>query len=158
MSKNKDISKTDRALSPFEDMEKRFASMFHRGGLFPFFDRPHLWDNWSPFEGKTPSVDMIDKKDKILIKAELPGVNKEDIDVSVTDHTVTIRGTTSSDEEEEKGSYYRHEISTGSYERVLAIPGNVDTSKVKAKFRNGMLKLTLPKTEKATDSTKITVE
>ena len=72
MAKSKDIKKPDKGeahvLTPFEEMEKRFASMFHRGGLFPLLERPHLWDNWSQFEGKMPSVDMIDKKDKIIIK------------------------------------------------------------------------------------------
>lgn len=163
MAKSKDIKKSDKGeiahvLTPFEEMEKRFASMFHRGGLFPLLERPHLWDNWSLFEGKMPSVDMIDKKGKIIIKAELPGVDKKDVDVSVTDHTVTIKGTTSTDEEEEKGNYYRREISSGSFERVLAIPGNVDTENVKAKFRNGVLKLTLPKTDKESNNTKVSVE
>ena len=163
MAKANDIKQSDKGekahiMTPFEEMEKRFSSMFHRSGLFPLLERPHLWENWSLFEGKMPSVDMIDKKDKIIIKAELPGVDKKDIDVSVTDHTLTIKGTTSTDEEEEKGDYYRHEISAGSFERVLVIPANVDTENVKAKFRNGVLKLTLPKTDKASNNTKVSVE
>jgi len=111
MVKSKSIKKAGKAikqkveptqtLSPFEEMERKFASMFHRGGLFPLRDTPHLFENWSPFEGKMPSVDMLDHKDKILIKAELPGVDKKDVDVSVSDHAVTIKGKTSTDEEEE---------------------------------------------------------
>jgi HSP20 family protein len=137
-------------LSPFEEMEREFEAMFNRRGLFPFRMR-------SAVEGKMPSVDMIDQKDNILIKAELPGVDKKDLDISVTNKTVTIKGKTSSDKKEEKGNYYRREISSGSYERVLTIPANVDSSKAKAKFRDGMLELTLPKTEK-TQSKKISVE
>jgi len=137
-------------LSPFEEMEREFDSMLQRRGLFPFRFR-------SVFEGKTPSVDMIDQKDNILIKAELPGVDKKDLDVSVTDRTVTIKGKTSSEKKEEKGNYYRREISSGSYERVLTIPANVDSSKAKAKFRDGVLELTIPKTGK-TGGKKVNVD
>jgi HSP20 family protein len=143
-------SKTSQILSPFEEMEREFDSMLQRRGFFPF----HFG---SAFEGKSPSVDMIDQKDSVLIKAELPGVDKKDLEVSVTDRTVTIKGKTSSDKKEEKGNYYRREISSGSYERVLTIPANVDSSKAKAKFRDGMLELTLPKTGK-TKGTKLNVE
>lgn len=147
-----------QALSPFDEMEGKFASMFHRGGLFPLRDGLHLFENWSPFEGKMPSVDMIDHKDKVLIKVELPGVDKKDVDVSVSDHAVTIKGKTSTDEEEEKGDYYRREITSGTFERVLAIPGNIDSSKVKARFRNGVLKVALPKSKTdKTNNTKVTV-
>jgi len=143
-------SKPAQILSPFEEMEREFDAMLRRRSLFPFRFS-------SVFEGKTPSVDMIDQKDSVLIKAELPGVDKKDLDVSVTDRTVTIKGKTSSEKKEEKGNYYRREISSGSYERVLTIPADVDSSKAKAKFRDGLLELTLPKTGK-TKGTKVNVE
>lgn len=139
-----------KALSPFEAMERDFEMMLHNRHLFPFHGR-------TAFSGKMPSVDMIDQKDHILIKAELPGVDKKDLEISVSDKTVTIKGKTSSDKKEEKGNYYRREISSGSYERVLSIPANVDSSKAKAKFRDGMLELTLPKTGKSA-SKKINVD
>jgi HSP20 family protein len=143
-------TKPSQILSPFEEMEREFDSMLQRRGLFPFHFR-------SAFEGKSPSVDMVDQKDSILIKAELPGVDKKDLDVSVTENTVTIKGKTSSEKKEEKGNYYRREISSGSYERVLTIPANVDSSKAKAKFRDGLLELTIPKTGKS-KGTKVNVE
>lgn len=139
-----------KALSPFEEMEREFDRMFSRTGLFPFHFGFNMPRTLKAFEGKTPSVDMIDQKDNILIKAELPGVDKKDLDISVTDKTVTIKGSTKSEKKEEKGDYFHREISTGSYERVLALPGNVDSSKAKAKFNDGVLELTLPKTEKKT--------
>jgi HSP20 family protein len=85
----------------------------------------------------------------VIVKAELPGVDKKDLDISVTQNTVTIKGTTSHEEKEEKGDYYRCEMSHGSYSRTLSLPADVDEKKSKAKFKNGVLELTLPKLKKS---------
>ncbi len=139
-----------RALNPFEEMERLFESSFPRGWMHPF---QLNWPSWSekmaPFEGKTPSVDVIDRENEVVIKAELPGVDKKDLEISVTRNTVAINGTTSHEEKEEKGDYYRSEISRGSYSRRLALPADVDEDKAKAQFKDGVLTLTLPKVEKA---------
>jgi HSP20 family protein len=149
-SNKKVKSSTTKALSPFEQMEHDFEMLLRHRGLFPLHGR-------TAFSEKMPSVDMIDQKDSILIKAELPGVDKKDLDISVTDKTVTIKGKTSSNKKEEKGNYYRREISSGSFERVMTIPSNIDSSKARAKFRDGLLELTLPKTEKS-KGTKVSIE
>ena len=101
------------------------------------------------FEGKTPKVDVVERDKEIIINAELPGVDKKDLDISVTNNSVTIKGTTSHEDKEEKGDYYRCEISQGSYSRTLSLPAEVDEEKAKAKFKNGILKLTLPKLKKS---------
>lgn len=151
-NKNKqDIQKVEptHALSPFEQMEKMFERSFPNGWLHPFqFDWPSF-SKMKAFEGKTPSVDVIEKDDEIIVKAELPGVDKKDLDISVTNNTVTIKGSTSQEEKEEKGDYYRCEITEGSYSRTLSLPAEVDEEKTKAKFKNGILKLTLPKLKKS---------
>lgn len=167
MSKNKEAVKVkhgkgkkgwaSKMLSPFDDMDREFESLFRRGWRHPLLGGFNDWQGEPAFEGKVPSVDVIDQDDQVLIKAELPGIDKKDVDISVTDETVSIKAKTSSEKEEEKGDYYRREISQGSYERVLAIPANVDSSKAKAKFRDGMLELSLPKTEKS-NRKKVTVE
>lgn len=137
------------ALSPFEEMERMFEQNFSRGWMHPFqFDWPSF-SKMKAFEGKTPSVDVIEKDDEIIVKAELPGVDKKDLDISVTNNTVTIKGTTSHEEKEEKGDYYRCEISRGSYSRTLSLPAEVDEDKTKAKFKNGILNLTLSKLKKS---------
>jgi HSP20 family protein len=109
------------------------------------------WPSWpegtAPFEGKTPKVDVIDRDKEVIVKAELPGVDKKDVDVSVTRNTVTIKGTTSHEEKEEKGDYYRCEMSRGSYSRTVMLPADVAEDKASAKFRDGVLELTLPKLE-----------
>ncbi len=143
-----DIKKVDpsKSVSPFEEMERMFDNYFSRGWLRPFhFDWPSFPKAVAPFEGKTPSVDVIDRDSEIVVKAELPGVDKKDLDISVTRNTVTIKGTTSHEEKEEKGNYYRCEMSRGSYSRTLTLPAEVDETKSKAKFKDGVLELTLPK-------------
>lgn len=100
----------------------------------------------APFEGKMPSVDVIECDNEIVVKAELPGVDKKDLDVSVTSNSVTIKGgATHHEEKEEKGDYYRSEISRGSYSRILSLPAEVDENKTQSTFKDGILKLTIPK-------------
>lgn len=135
-----------RAVSPFEQMDRVFDDFFGRGWLRPFrFERPML----SEFDWKLPKVDVMDRKDDVVVRAEMPGVKKEDIEVSVSGNTLTIKGESKHEEKEEKGDYWRCEISRGAFSRTLALPAEVDESKVKAEMKNGVLELTLPKVEKA---------
>lgn len=139
-----------RAISPFDDMEQFFENFFSRGWMQPFhYDWPTFGKGMKPFEGKTPKVDVIERDDEILVKAELPGVDKKDLDISVTKNTVTIKGKTSHEDKEEKGDYYRCEMSRGEYSRTMALPSDVNEDKAKAKFKDGILELTIPKTEKS---------
>ncbi len=138
-------SRPARALDPFEEMERLFGSFYPRGWLRPFRSEWPAWGEMKAFGGKIPSVDLIERDKEIIVKAELPGVDKKDLDISVSENTVTIRGRTSHEEKEEKGDYYRSEISRGEYSRTLTLPSAVDESKAKASFKDGILKLTLPK-------------
>ena len=144
-------AQTTRGLSPFEEMERMFESHFPRGWMHPFFhwERPSWGELAAPFEGKMPRVDIVDRDDELVVKAELPGVDKKDLDISVTEDTVTIKGSTSHEEKEEKGDYYRCEMSRGSYTRTLSLPADVDEENTKAKFKDGILELTLPKLKKS---------
>ena len=145
-----EIQKSPQAhgLRRFEDLDRLFENFFSRGWLHPFhFERPSLAKMHEPFEGKMPQVDMIDRDGEIVVKAELPGVEKKDLDVSVTKNTVTIKGTTRYEEKEEKGDYYHQEISSGTYMRTLALPADIDENNTKAKFKDGVLELTLTKLE-----------
>jgi HSP20 family protein len=124
-------------------------------GMDEVFDR---WlSDWFPFRtfrfepaldvDWKPAIDVIDKVDHILVKANLPGIKKEDIDVSVTDDTLTLKGKMERSDEEKGESYYRSERVSGSFGRVFRLPTEVDNEKVKAKLENGILELTLPKKE-----------
>ncbi|MGZ8198903.1 MAG: Hsp20/alpha crystallin family protein, partial [Burkholderiales bacterium] len=82
-------------------------------------------------------------------KVEIPGIKKEDLHVSLTGNMMTIKGETKTEEKEEKGDYYRCEISRGSFARSVMLPAEVDDSKAKAEMKDGMLEITLPKLEQA---------
>ena len=79
----------------------------------------------------------------------MPGVNKDDLDISLTENTITIQGSSDRQEKEEKGNYYRCEISRGTFSRSVVLPSDVDEEKAKAVFKDGMLEVTLPKVEKS---------
>lgn len=132
-----------RASNMLEEFENMFESFFPQGWLKPFEGRKEL-----RFEN-LPQVDVIDRDDTIIVKAALPGVSKDDLEVSTTPNTVTIRGTTKKETKEEKDEYYRCEISTSDYLRTVALPAAVDETKVKATFKDGMLELKCPKLESA---------
>lgn len=139
-----------RALSPFEEMDRLFDAFSSHHWFRPFqMEWPRLNKAALPFEGKMPDVDIIERDDEIVLKAEMPGVDKKDIDISVTQNSVTIKGTTSHEEKEEKGDYYRCEIARGSYARTMSLPADVDETKSKASYKDGVLQLTLPKLQKS---------
>jgi len=102
-----------------------------------------LWEGPRAFD-----VDIYEDAENIIIKAEIPGVNKEDISVSLTDDTVTISGKKAEEKKIEKENYYRKEIRTGSFSRSFTLPSTVDREKVKATYKNGILEIVLPKAEK----------
>ncbi|HTP06672.1 MAG TPA: Hsp20/alpha crystallin family protein [Anaerolineae bacterium] len=113
------------------------------------FIRPSAWP--LPFDGGSFSVpaDVIETKDNVVVKMSAPGVKPEDIEVSVVGDTLTIKGETKSEEQFEEGSYLRKERRFGSFQRTFSLPTNVASDKAKAEFENGVLTLTLPKTEAA---------
>ena len=137
-----------RALSPFEEMDRLFEGYFPRGWMQAFRREWPLWGELAaPLEPRLPHVDIIDRDEEVLVRAAVPGIDKKDLDVSITENTVTIKGITSHEQKEEKGDYFRREITRGSFSRTLALPSGVDSSKAKAKFKDGVLEITLPKVE-----------
>lgn len=150
----KDDQSKARALSPFEEMDRMFESMlgrtWPRGWLHPFhWERPAWAELGMPFAGQMPKVDVIERDNEIVVRAEVPGVKKEDIDISLSDNTVTISGHVSARKEEKKDNYYRSETSRGEFTRTVALPGEVDSNKATAKLDDGLLELVLPKVEKS---------
>jgi HSP20 family protein len=139
---------TQRAITPFEDLERWFDENFptawlHRRG----------WPSWGeltlPAERLSPRVDVVERDDEILLHAEIPGVTKENLEVSVTEDTVTLKGSSERENRKEEGEYYRCEIARGNFSRTVRLPSDVDTEKVKASFEDGMLQLKMPKVTKA---------
>lgn len=99
--------------------------------------------------GLLPSVDMYDRKNEIVVKASLPGVEKENVDLTITKDSITIKGETKKEEEVKEEDYYCSECSYGSFVRTIPLPVEVDSTKAKATFKNGVLEITLPKLEEA---------
>jgi HSP20 family protein len=131
---------------PEGDMERMFEDFLGRR-LLPFW--PERWWPAARMKIATPAVDLYDEKDDIVVKAELPGMEKDNIEVNLSDRRLTIKGEKRQEEEVKKAGYYRSERSYGSFVRTLELPREVQTDKVKADFKNGILMIRLPKTEEA---------
>jgi HSP20 family protein len=94
-------------------------------------------------------VDIHEGDKEITLKAELPGIKKEDVHIDVNDGVITLRGERKFEKEDKKENYHRIERSYGSFHRSFTLPSTVDVEKIKAKYKDGILEATLPKTEEA---------
>lgn len=139
----------------FDEMDRMFSDrwfedLFPRGWLRPWHRLGPAWAEMAaPLTARVPKVDMIDRDDEVLIRAEVPGVERDGLEVTVSENTLTIRGETKYEDKEEEGDYYRREIGHGTFSRMIALPDNVDSAGARAKFENGVLEMMLPKVEKA---------
>lgn len=110
----------------------------------------------SPFEGEksvsaiSPNLDIAELKDKFEIKAELPGIDEKDINLSLEDGTLTISGEKKIENEEKEKGYYLKECSYGSFCRSVRLPDNISEDKIAAKFNKGVLTIDMPKKETIT--------
>jgi HSP20 family protein len=137
--------KSGQFLSAFDEFDQWLDEM-RRNWVSPLlFGRPWPETAGSVFGGRIPRVDVIDRETEICVKAELPGVSKEDLDISLQESTLTIKATTKREETEEKGQYQRRETSRGEFQRTLRLPGPVLSDQAKATFKDGVLELVLPK-------------
>jgi HSP20 family protein len=151
-SESKEVEKTSgkrHEFTPFEKMERMFDSMFSHSRVRPL--NPEWWASFpemvSLAEKRMPRLDIIERDSEVLVRAELPGVEKKDMDVSVSDNAITIKGTTKKETREEKGDYFRSEITQGEFYRTSTLPCEVSGDKAKANFKDGMLEVTIPKAE-----------
>src|SRR4051812_17066391 len=99
--------------------------------------------------GSAPAVDVLEDKENFLVKAELPGMKKEDIEVSLHDGSLSISGERKSEEKWEDAEIYRAERFFGRFQRTVALPAHVNASGIKAQYQDGILTVTLPKAEEA---------
>ena len=95
-------------------------------------------------EAWLPDVEMLQRNNELVIRADLPGLTKEDVKVEITENAVTIQGERRREHEEEKGGVYRSERSYGSFSRVIALPEGAITDQAKASFKDGVLEITMP--------------
>ncbi len=140
---------TSREVSPFREFDRMFERFFDRDWMHPLRWEHPLLERLAAAGPRIPKVDVIDRNAEVIVRAEVPGIAREDLDVSVTDNSVTIKGESHKESKEESGEYYRCEISHGSVARTVSLPCEVDADKAEASFSNGILELTLPKTKEA---------
>jgi HSP20 family protein len=144
-----------REIVPFREFERMRREM----------DR--LWDSLierprrkGEEEGEwLPSLDVAETKDSYVVKAEIPGADPKDIDISLSDGMLTIKGEKKEEKEEKEENYHLVERTYGAFVRSIQLPGEVQRDKIKAEYKNGILKVILPKSEEAKQKeTKIKVE
>jgi len=144
------------------------ANIIHRGsqqapiarrfGEFDPFERMRELLAWDPFQGParrwfgeesaqlyTPSFDVKEERDAFVIKADLPGIKDEDLDISVTGNRLTISGKREAEKVEETDAYYFRERSSGSFNRSFTLPENVNSDQIQANMAEGVLSLRIPK-------------
>ena len=126
-----------RELTTLQDRINRFFDdSFFRAG---YSDDSVTLSTWHPM------VDIFDDSDKIVIKAELPGIDKKDIAIDLKDRVLTLKGERVADNEEKENRYYRRERTYGKFERSFTLPTGLNPDKIKADYQDGVLKIEVPK-------------
>ncbi len=131
------------------DMERMFEDFFRRR-MSPWW--PSRWLR-AGTQVNMPAVDVYEEQDDIVVKAELPGMSKDDIQISFADNTLTIRGEKKKEEEGKGKDYYRAERVYGSFSRSVVLPAEIVAEKARAVFKDGVLEIRLPKSEEAKKKT-----
>ncbi|HEX5364946.1 MAG TPA: Hsp20/alpha crystallin family protein [Gallionella sp.] len=127
-----------------EDVSNRLNQIFGRS-----LARTEPTQNMLAMADWEPSVDISETDTAYLIKGEIPGVKKEDVKITIQNGMLTIQGERKQEKEEKGKKFHRVECSYGSFMRSFRLPGDTDESKVEAEFKDGMVSVTLPKSEKA---------
>lgn len=141
--------------SPFDDFETMFERMSKQFG-----DMSHQFDRSDAFGAASVAIDVADEDDEFVVVADLPGVEKEDIDLTITERVLTIEATHETTEEHDSEEYIRRERRHESVRRNVRLPEDVVADEASASYNNGVLTVTLPKvtTEGEDDSHRIDVE
>lgn len=138
-----------RALAPFKGIEGLRQDMER---LFDRFFEPR-WDEFVAVGEWAPKLDFSETKDAYLVKMEAPGVEQKDLSVTIENQMLMIKGEKHREKEEKEEKYHRVERSWGAFTRTLALPTGVETEKVAASFKDGVLTVKMPKTPGAKGTT-----
>ena len=129
-----------RLFRELEETGRQFDSLFDT----PLW--PAVWRRLPAQEREwSPAIEVFEKEDKYVVKAELPGLKEEDVDVSVNDDTLCLKGENKTEHEVKEEEYHWSERTYGSFLRTIRLPSNVDAGKIEAEYENGMMEITLPK-------------
>ena len=152
---NNALALRPREVDPFsrlrQDIDQMFGDMLGNWtGRMSLFNRGD--------QDFMPTIDVRETAKEIRVTAELPGLDEKDLEVSILDNSLRIKGDKREEHEEEKGDVFHCERQYGMFERVIPLPAEVDADKVKAAFKKGVLKVTLPKTKESQPNRLIPVE
>ncbi len=132
-----------RPFNELEELEHRMEDFFGRS-MMPGFRRvPQVEEDWMP------ALDVYEKDDRFIVKAELPGMKMDDIDISVADGNLVIKGEKKTEEEVQDDDYYRCERTYGNFFRSIALPSNIDADKIEANYEDGILEISAAKSEES---------
>lgn len=146
-------------MTALKSLIKRGFDDFSIRRMFDDFDEPFLNEFWTkPYYGFnfkfSPKVDILEDKENLYINAEIPGVIKEDVRVTMNDGLLTISGEKKKEEIKEKANYFRMERSEGTFARSFTVPVPVNNNMIKAEFKEGILKIILPKADEVKNTEK----
>lgn len=143
----KESREVARPFAPFTSSLDEFMENVFPGRWMESMNwrRPLLSDLDVNMDVQWPRVDVIDRENELLIRADLPGVKKDDLELTVTDDSLHLRAETKSKKVVDEESYYRCETHTGAFERFIPLPVEVDSTKVKAELKDGVLEVKMPK-------------
>jgi HSP20 family protein len=114
------------------------------------FPAPRFHANWGmSMEGVQPRIDVADTDSDIEITAELPGLDENDVEITMSADSISIKGEKRPDRQERRRDFFINERAFGAFRRTIALPGGIDTERVSASFKNGVLTIIIPKTEQA---------
>jgi HSP20 family protein len=136
---------------PFRDLlslQDRMNRLFHESyrGAAPGAANE---EDWALGGSWAPAVDIYEQEGNIVLKAELPGIDSKDVDIRLENNVLTLRGERKLDEEVKRDNYHRVERAYGTFTRSFTLPTVVDQEKIKAEYKDGVLRVTLPKREEA---------
>lgn len=109
----------------------------------------HWFDEFGPSRGFVPAIDMYQDKDNVIAETPITGIDPEKVDISIENDVLTITGKSEHKREVDEKNYYRREVRYGSFHRSISLPTTVNGSKAKAEYGDGILKVIIPKEEKA---------
>lgn len=145
------LSEIERVVELVRDRTDQLRAITNFDPFNPLTFNPMTWEipSWKEiqhlFEVRVPIVDVIDRERDILVVAEVPGVEKDDISVTVTNRSVTIKGARREESRTADEEIHRHEIRKGSFSRTIALPEEIDGRKAKAVYKAGVVEMRLPK-------------
>lgn len=138
--------------SAFRNEVDQLFSDFMRRPFGRFYPEPSLWPEFNVAPLNLPAVDVVEHDKEFVVTAEIPGMDEKSIEVGVSDDLLTLHGEKTEEKKEEKENYRLAERHFGSFHREIRIPPSVDTAKIEASYRKGILTVTLPKTPEAQKS------